>query len=235
MKFLSLEEPRALEQAIASIQRGGVIAFPTDTVYGLGCSLSYPDALDRIYELKRRDRERSLPVLLASPADLSKVTASVSPGLLAMARVFWPGPLTIALPALDTLPRTVIARDNTVGVRVPDHSVALTIVQRCGGAIAATSANISGKAPACRSDEIERGLADAIDLILGGGIAPCGLPSSVIRPEGDTIFVIREGAIPAAALHAAWNSLHDDETAGTSGHPDELLNAGTPAARSKHV
>jgi len=232
MKFLSLEEPRALEQAIASIQRGGVIAFPTDTVYGLGGSLSYPDALERIFEIKVRDRERSLPVLLASPTYLANVTASISPGLLALARMFWPGPLTIALPALDTLPRQVVASDNTVGVRVPDHSVALTIAQRCGGAIAATSANISGELPACRSDEIDRGLAERIDLVLDGGIAPCGLPSSVIRPEGDTIFVIREGAIPAATLQAAWRRLNV-EAAGTSRPQDELLNAGNLEMRMK--
>lgn len=226
MKFLSLEEPRALEQAIASIQRGGVIAFPTDTVYGLGGSLSHPDALERIYEMKGRDPERSLPVLLASPAELSKVTASVTQELLGLARMFWPGPLTIAVPALDTLPRQVVASDNTVGVRVPDHSVALTIAQRCGGAIAATSANISGESPACRSEEIDPGLAEAIDLILDGGIAPCGLHSTVIRPDGDTIFVIREGAIPAATLHAAWKVVHDG--AGESAERrDELLNAGS--------
>lgn len=228
MKFLTLEAPRALEQAIAAIQRGDVVAFPTDTVYGLGASLSYPDALERIYEMKGRDRERPLPVLLASPANLAKVTASVSPALLAMARMFWPGPLTIALPALDSLPRQVVASDNTVGVRVPDHSVALTLAQRCGGAIAATSANISGESPACRGDEIDKGLADQIDLVLDGGIAPCGLPSSVIRPEGDTIVVIREGAIRAATLHAAWTSLHE-ERAATSGTQENVLNAVNPA------
>lgn len=228
MKFLSLEEPRALERAIASIQRGGVIAFPTDTVYGLGGSLSHPSALDRIYEMKGRDRSRSLPILLASPADLTKVTGGVTPALLAMARMFWPGPLTIAVPALASLPGQVVASDNTVGVRVPDHSVALTIAQRCGGAIAATSANVSGEPPACRGDEIDRGLAEMVDLVLDGGIAPCGLPSSVVRPEGDTIVVIREGAIPAATLLAAWETARLTPME-SSGHQDDLLNARTPA------
>jgi len=228
MTFLTLEEPRALERAITSIQHGGVIAFPTDTVYGLGASLAHPDAMERIFTIKERNRERTLPVLLASPSDLALVTASVSPALWAMARQFWPGPLTIALPALETLPSQVVASDNTVGVRVPDHSVALTIAQRCGGAIAATSANISGEPPACRGDEIDRTLADRIDLILDGGIAPCGLPSSVIRPEGDTIVVIREGAIPAAALLAAWSRL-GDEPDDPSGDHDALVNTGSPA------
>ncbi|CAA9577709.1 MAG: TsaC protein (YrdC domain) required for threonylcarbamoyladenosine t(6)A37 modification in tRNA [uncultured Thermomicrobiales bacterium] len=228
MTILTLEEPRALERAIASIQHGGVIAFPTDTVYGLGGSLAYPEALERIFAIKGRDRTRPLPVLLASPSDLSIVTASVSPALREMARLFWPGPLTIALPALETLPAQVVAHDNTVGVRVPDHSVALTIAQRCGGAIAVTSANISGMPPACRGDEIDPVLADQIDLVLDGGIAPCGRPSSVIRDDGDTIVVIREGAIPTADLMAAWDRVRADSTGG-SGDPDQLLEAGTPA------
>ena len=224
LMFLTLEEPRALERAITSIQHGGVIAFPTDTVYGLGASLAHPEALERIFALKGRDRERSLPVLLASPADLAIVTTSVLPALQEMARLFWPGPLTIAVPARQTLPMQVVAGDNTVGVRVPDHSVALTIAQRCGGAIAVTSANISGEAPACRGDEIDRTLADQIDVVLDGGIAPCGRPSSVIRPDGDTIVVIREGAIPAAALVAAWERLRN-EAGQRSGEPDHLLQA----------
>lgn len=226
MKFLSLEQPRALEQAIATIQRGGVIAFPTDTVYGLGASLGHPEALARIFEIKARDHQRTLPVLLASPAELSKITHSVSPVLRAMAQSFWPGPLTIALPALDTLPAAVVASDNTVGVRVPDHSVALTIAQRCGGAIAATSANISGEPAACRGDEIDPALADQIDLVLDGGIAPCGLASSVIRPEGDTIVVIRAGAIPAATLLATWDRLNDSPGNGSEREP-EILNLGS--------
>lgn len=227
--FLTLEEPRALERAITSIQRGGVIAFPTDTVYGLGGSLAHPEALERIFAIKGRDRERTLPVLLASPSDLGIVTSSVSPAVREMARLFWPGPLTIALPALETLPSQVVASDDTVGVRVPDHSVALTIAQRCGGAIAVTSANISGEPPACRGDEINRTLADRIDIVLDGGIAPCGLPSSVIRPDGDTIVVIREGAIPAATLVAAWARLRD-EAGRPSGEPDEILKTGSPAS-----
>ena len=229
LMFLTLEEPRALERAIASIQHGGVIAFPTDTVYGLGASLAHPGALERIFVLKGRDRERSLPVLLASPADLALVTDGVPSAVRELARLFWPGPLTIALPARETLPRPVVASDNTVGVRVPDHSVALTIAQRCGGAIAVTSANISGEAPACRGDEIDRTLADQIDVVLDGGIAPCGRPSSVIRPDGDTIVVIREGAIPAAALVAAWERLRG-EGGDRSGESDHLLQAGTPAS-----
>lgn len=207
MKLLTLEEPRALERAVSAIQHGGVIAFPTDTVYGLGASLAHPPALNRIFEIKGRERGRTLPVLLASPGDLSRVTPPVDPDVLALARHFWPGPLTVAVPALDWLPEDVVASDGTVGVRVPDHSVALTVAHRCGGAIAATSANLSGQPPACRAEDISSELADQLDIVLDGGLAPCGLASTVIRREGDTISVVREGAIPAVMIQSVWKAI----------------------------
>lgn len=219
MTLLTLEEPRALEQAISTMQHGGLVAFPTDTVYGIGASLAFPAALDRIFEIKGRDRERTLPLLLASPAEVSKVTANPDPQLLELASMFWPGPLTIALPALDSLPPQVVAEDGTVGVRVPDHSIALILAQRNGGAIATTSANLSGQAPALHTSDIDASLVESLDLILDGGIAKGGLASTVIRLGDATISVIREGAIPTAEIEAAW-ALVQSGRSGTSGTGD---------------
>lgn len=204
MVLLRLEEPRALEQAIAVLQRGGVVAYPTDTVYGIGASLNYPGALSRIYEIKGRKADAPLPVLLASSGDLAKVSTGIDPRLLALASRFWPGPLTVAVPAKASLPPQVIAADGTVGVRVPAHSVALTLAQRVGGAIATTSANLSGQPPATRAAEIGQLLRNRLDLILDSGISRNGRASTVIRLEGDTIHIIREGAIPAGTIQAAW-------------------------------
>ena len=212
MKLLTLEEPRALEQAISAMQHGGIVAFPTDTVYGIGASLAFPDALERIFELKGRDRDRPLPLLLASPAELAKVTGDVDPDLLRLAGAFWPGPLTIALPALDGLPSQVVADDGTVGVRVPDHSVALILAQRCGGAIAVTSANLSGQTPALRPEQIDPILADNLDLVLDGGIARGGLASTVIVLGDATISVIREGAISRTEIEAAWSDIRSGQS-----------------------
>lgn len=207
MKVLRLEEARALEQAISVVQHGGVIAFPTDTVYGIGASLSHPDALSRIFEIKGRDRDRPLPILLSSPGDITRVGRDVPAALLDLATGFWPGPLTIAIPAAAGLPAAVIATDGTIGVRVPDHSVALTIANRCGGAVAATSANLSGQPPACSADDVAEHLLERLDLVLDGGIAPCSLASTVIRLEGDTISILREGVIPGARIREAWARL----------------------------
>lgn len=228
MKLLTLEEPRALEQAISAMQHGGVVAFPTDTVYGIGASLAHPDALERIFEVKQRDRDRTLPLLLSSAEELDKVTEFVEPALLRLASAFWPGPLTVALPARRSLPPYVVAADNTVGVRVPDHSVALTLAQRCGGAIAVTSANLSGQLPARRPEEIDPALADELDLILDGGIAKGGLASTVIRLEGATISVIREGAISTPAIEAAWREMRSGQS-GEIGqrHPTDPVHSGS--------
>lgn len=219
MKLLTLEEPRALEQAIATMQRGGVVAFPTDTVYGIGASLAHPAALERIFRIKHRNQDRTLPLLVASPADLAQVTAEVDPLLLRLASAFWPGPLTIALPARRDLPGFVVAPDGTAGVRVPDHSVALTLAKRCGGAIAVTSANVSGQAPARRPEEIDPALAAELDLILDGGIARGHLASTVIRLEGATIVTLREGAIPRSAIESTWAEFRVAEERRSSAGP----------------
>lgn len=204
MVLLRLEEPRALEKAIATLQHGGVVAYPTDTVYGIGASINYPGALSRIFEIKGRRAEASLPLLMASSGDLGKVSTGVDPLLLALASRFWPGSLTVAVPGKASLPPQVLAADGTVGVRVPAHSVALTLAQRVGGVLATTSANLSGQPPATRASEIAQLLRSRLDLILDGGISRNGMASTVIRQEGDTIHIIREGAIPAETIQAAW-------------------------------
>jgi len=207
MTFLRLEEHRALEQAIAAIQHGGIVAYPTDTVYGIGASLHFDGALRRIFDVKGRSLEKILPVLLASSGDLAKVSTGVDPRLLELASRFWPGPLTVAVPAKASLPKEVVAEDGTVGVRVPAHSIALTLAQRCGGAIATTSANLSGYPPARMAREIAQAVQSQVDIVLDGGIARGGEPSTVIRLEGDTITLLRDGAISASVIDAAWQDV----------------------------
>ncbi|HYJ12147.1 MAG TPA: L-threonylcarbamoyladenylate synthase [Thermomicrobiales bacterium] len=207
MTILRLEEPRALERTIEILRRGGLAAFPTDTVYGIGASLAFPEALDRIYDSKLRDRDRVLPVLIASPADLLGVATKMDDDLMRLASRYWPGPLTVAVPAKPHLPSQVVAADGTVGVRVPDHSVALVLAKHCGGALAVTSANVSGQPPARRAGDLPPELVDRLDMVLDGGIARGGQPSTVIGREGDTITIIREGAVAAADIEAAWNQI----------------------------
>ena len=204
MTILRLEEPRALERTIDTLRHGGLAAFPTDTVYGIGASLAFPASLDRIFESKLRDPGKVLPVLLASPADLLGVATRPDEDMMRLASRYWPGPLTVAVQARAGLPAQVVAPDGTVGVRVPDHSVALVLAKHCGGALAVTSANVSGHPPVRHAADLAPELVERLDLVLDGGIARGGQPSTVIGREGDTITIIREGAIPAADIEAAW-------------------------------
>lgn len=213
MNILSLEAPRALEETIHAVQHGGVVAFPTDTVFGLGASLRFPEALDRIYEIKGRDAAKPLPVLLSS-IDRIPLVAEMPPApIQALLREFWPGGLTVVLPARPGLPSQVVAPDGTVGVRVPDHSVALTLCERAGGALATTSANRSGDAPACSAGDIASQLDDGIDVVLDGGFAPCGEASTVIRVDNARITVIRAGSIPPERIERAWSRIAAEQPA----------------------
>jgi L-threonylcarbamoyladenylate synthase len=210
MTFLSLEDGRALEIAIESMQHGGVIAFPTDTVYGIGASLQHRDALRRVYDIKGRPREKPLPILVSRPEVIATLTDEPDRELLRLAARFWPGPLTVILKANISLPAEVVAPDGTFGVRVPDHSIALTIAQHNGGAIATSSANRSGAPPACHAEEIQETLGGEIDVILDGGIAPQSTASTVIRREGDTITIVRDGAISSETIQEAWDAIRHE-------------------------
>jgi L-threonylcarbamoyladenylate synthase len=213
VKVLSLEAPRALEETISVVQHGGVIAFPTDTVFGLGASLRFPEALARIYEIKGRNSEKSLPVLLSSIDRIPLVAKMPDESIRALLRQFWPGGLTVVLPALPALPPQVVAADGTVGVRVPDHSVALTLCERAGGALATTSANRSGEAPACSAGDIVDQLDNGIDVVLDGGFAPCGEASTVVRVDNARISVIRAGSIATERIERAWSLILAEQPA----------------------
>ena len=204
MAYLSLQDSRALEQAISSLQHGGVIAFPTDTVYGIGASLDHPEALRRIYDLKGRSPDKPLPILIARVEMLDQLSPDVDERLADLAEQFWPGALTIVVPAADHLPAEVKAPDNTIGVRLPNHSIPLSIAERAGGAIATTSANLSGQDSAHAASEIRDAFGSTIDIILDGGFSPQANSSTVIRVVDGEIVVLREGVISTEALRMAW-------------------------------
>ncbi|MCO5225311.1 MAG: L-threonylcarbamoyladenylate synthase [Thermomicrobiales bacterium] len=206
MSYLSLEEGRALEEAIITLSRGGIVAFPTDTVYGIGASLEHPAALQRIYDLKGRLPDKPLPILIARAEVIDDLSPDVDERLIDLAQRFWPGALTVVLPAADHLPAEVKAPDNTIGVRLPNHSIPLTIAECLGGAVATTSANLSGQAAALSAAEIKESFGSKLDLVLDGGFSPQENPSTVIRVVDGEIVVLREGAISADELRAAWGT-----------------------------
>jgi L-threonylcarbamoyladenylate synthase len=209
--ILEPSSPRAIEWTAERLREGGVVSFPTDTVYALAASLSHPDALDRIYELKGRASTKPLPVLLAAPSHLRDVAAGVDERLIDLADRFWPGPLTIVLPARDGMPDAATGRDSdggrTVAVRVPAHFLAIEVIERAGGSIAATSANISGHEPACSAAEVAAHFRTGLDILLDGGIAPGGVPSTIVEIGPDGLHLIREGAIARETIEFAWQEI----------------------------
>ena len=180
------------------ILRGGLVAYPTDTVYGLGCDPFNRDAVERLVKAKERTKG-SLPVL-ASSLDGAQRLGVFSNSAAKLAQEFWPGPLTLVVPVMAKFPDHVTSDSSAVGLRVPNHEVALKLISSCNGAVIGTSANISGYPSPRTAPEILRQLKDRIDLVLDGGPSPIGRASTVVKVFHDEIAVLREGAISARQI-----------------------------------
>jgi L-threonylcarbamoyladenylate synthase len=181
--------PRALE----ILKHGGLVAFPTDTVYGVGALAFDEKAVESIYAVKDRPVEKAIPILIGGPEDLDKVTAEVPPIAAKLAARFWPGPLTLVIPKHPNLPE-VVSASPTVGVRVPGHPVARALLCTAGP-MAVTSANISGGDSPKNAEEVSRQLNGRIPLILDGGETPGGVPSTVVNCLGTEPVILREGPV----------------------------------------
>jgi L-threonylcarbamoyladenylate synthase len=205
--ILPASAPRAIEWAAEQIAAGGVIALPTDTVYGIAASLAHAAALRRIYEIKGRDEGKPIPVLVSSPAMVERIAVGIDRHVELLLDRYWPGPLTVIVPAHAGMPVEVTAGGTTVGVRMPNHPLAIEVIDKAGGVIACTSANRSGEPPACSVADIEASIGAELDLILDGGVAPGGVASSVVAIEAGDLVVLREGAIPHEHLLTTWGEL----------------------------
>jgi L-threonylcarbamoyladenylate synthase len=199
--------PSAIEWAAERLVAGGVIALPTDTVYGVAASLAHKAALERVFAIKRRPQDHVLPVLISSTDALVRIAKRVSDEVLLLLDRYWPGPLTVVVPAREGMPALVTGPGETVGVRLPNHPLAIEVIDKAGGAVACTSANRSGEPPARSAREVADALGAELDLILDGGLAPGGVPSTVFAVENDAIRVLREGAVPSEHLLATWAEL----------------------------
>lgn len=193
--------PDAIQRAIAILKQGGVVAFPTDTVYGVGALISLPASIGRLYEIKGREQTKAIAVLIADADQLDQLAAKASPAAHTLAERFWPGPLTLVLPKQPTLPAELSANE-TIGVRVPDHAVARALLVATGP-MAVTSANVSGGANARTADEVLAQLGGRLELVLDGGQTPGDRPSTVVDVTGEQPRVLREGPVSAAEITEA--------------------------------
>lgn len=193
----------ALVQAQQRLRSGGVVAFPTDTVYGVGARVDDAGAIAQLYRVKERELAKAIPVLVGDPVDLAQVAVQAGGYAARLAACFWPGPLTLVVPRNPVLP-PVLGAEPTVGVRMPAHPLALALLRRTGP-LAVTSANLSGQPNATTAGEVAAQLAGRIDLILDGGTTPGGVPSTVVDCTGTELRVLRVGPISTADLEAALN------------------------------
>lgn len=192
-KIISAESPGAITSALEVLLSGGLVAFPTDTVYGVGSLAFHETAIESIYAAKDRAIEKAIPVLIADESDLIQVAEEIPLYAMKLINRFWPGPLTVLVPKKPTLPDLVSATPN-VGVRVPDHDVARSLL-RLAGPMAVTSANISGKDSPTTAQQVYAQLKGRIALIIDGGETPGGVPSTLVDCTGDEIQILRAGPI----------------------------------------
>lgn len=190
----------ALRQAVAALKRGDVIAFPTETLYGLGADALNPAAVEKVFQLKGRNPTNPIPVLVADSAMLSNLVSDVPPLAETLIARFWPGPLTIVLPARSDIPRPLVNAAGGVGVRISSQPIAGELVRDLGHPLTATSANPSGK-PAARSvQEAKEYFSGQIDIFVDGGRLTSKTGSTVVKIDGDRIKIIREGEIVRSKL-----------------------------------
>ena len=191
---------RALLKAVDILKSGGIVAYPTETFYGLGVKYDLEDPLERLCAVKQRPQEKAMPLIIGNKELLSSVTDSIGIMAECLMHSFWPGPLTLIFPAKENLSQFITAGTGVVAVRVPGESFALALAEITGFPITATSANPSGLPPAEDAETVIEYFGDTIDLIIDAGPTPGGLPSTIVATTGDTIEVLREGVIKKEAL-----------------------------------
>lgn len=192
-KTLPIKDPVALTEAVEILQGGGLVVFPTDTVYGLGALAFNERAVASLYEVKERGLEKAIPILIGDIAQLSQVAGVVTPMARKLAKSFWPGPLTIVLPRHPAVP-DVVTSYPTVGVRIP-NLLSVRKLLRLTGPMAVTSANLSGQSSPSTTQGVMMQLSGRVPLILDGGVTSGGTPSTVVDCTGEEPVVLREGPI----------------------------------------
>jgi len=193
---------RRIQEAVAVLKRGGLVAFPTETVYGLGADASNPAAVARIFEVKGRPSGHPVIVHIGSAGQLERWAREVPEAAGKLAARFWPGPLTLVLKRAPGVGDRLTGGQDTIGIRVPGHPVALELLRQFGGGIAAPSANRFGRISPTRAEHVHEDLGDEVDLILDGGPCEIGIESTIVDLSRGTPVVLRPGRIEAKDIAA---------------------------------
>ncbi len=200
LEKLPLPIQKQVEKGISILKKGGVVAFPTDTVYGLGACVNIESAVERLYRVKKRPQDVALPLLLANTSQIREVAERVPEVAWFLVKKFLPGALTLVLPRSDTVPDIITAGGMTVAIRIPAHTIPVALAEGLGAPIVGTSANLSGKPSSLTADEVYSQFNNEIDLIIDGGRCPGGVESTIVDVTGEIPVVLREGAISREEL-----------------------------------
>lgn len=201
-EVIPCEHVNALRQAQDALRNGGLIVFPTDTVYGLAAGAFDATGIEKLYQAKERSASKAIAVLIGELGQLSLVTRELPAGARRLADAFWPGALTLVMPRHPALPVNISPTD-TIGVRMPDHAFARELL-RAAGPLAVTSANLSGGENPTSTDEVLAQLAGRVALVLDGSRTGGGVPSTVVDCTGEQPVILRQGAIPAEQIQQTW-------------------------------
>lgn len=204
-------DPKDLKPAVDVLNRSGVIAYPTETVYGLGASIFHEDAVNKVFRIKERDPAKPLSAMIGASDDVQTLCKNVAEYAKFLIAEYWPGPLTLILKASSRVPSYFKTEDDKVALRFPDHPVTRALMQLHPLPITCTSANISDQPEAVTADDVARTLRERIDLIIDAGPCSGKQPSTVVDATGEAPVLIREGLIPFAEIEkkvAAWREQH---------------------------
>ena len=197
---LDRQTQNQVEQGVEILRRGGVIAFPTDTVYGLGAGIYIEEAIQRLFKVKKRPLEMALPVLLADASQIHEVAKDLPAFAWRLIKHFLPGGLTLIVYRSRIIKDIITAGGDTLAIRIPDHPVPCALIRGSGMPIIGTSANLSGRPSALTAEEVQKQFGHSIDLIVDGGHVPGGIESTVVDVTGAAPVILREGAINRAEI-----------------------------------
>lgn len=204
-KILSCNTPRALESAAKILAQGGLVAFPTDTIYGIAAAVDNIAGIQRLFAVKERSEQKAIAVLIGEMAQLSQVASNINPQAQTLARAFWPGALTLVMERHPSLPE-ILSPTPTIGVRMPALPFALELLKKCGP-LATTSANLSGKANPVTAQNVIEQLGTRFELLLDGGNTPGPTASTVVDCTRPGLPILRHGVISQNELQNVLDKL----------------------------
>jgi L-threonylcarbamoyladenylate synthase len=193
-------EPSLIAKATGILKRGGVIAYPTETFYGLGADAANEKAIEKIYAIKGREDRKPISIIIGSAQDVDTFAIKISEESRKLMERFWPGGLTLVFDAAPAIPRILTAERGTIGIRYSSHAIAAHLARNLSGALSATSANISGEKESTSVDEVIETLGERIDAIIDGGITPGGSGSTIVDVSMEPPIILREGIVPSSLI-----------------------------------